>query len=253
MATAERNYRVLTVYLAALAGGAFAYAFLFPGPIPVSTAVLRDALILAVLAVIAEEMAVEVSDRVTLTAGNLPILLAVMYTGRLSALLVALAVGLYGCWRENSGTVAVYNAANFVISAFLALLAFDGIVAALGVSFQSVSIGLLAAGAVAAVVFEATNLAVTSVGMYVKYGKRLRSFWREEMPPFLRSLAMLALLGVVVAALYATAGIVAVVLLFVPLLASQYMFKLLVREKDHLAKQRELSDQYLEMNIGLAA
>ncbi|MCX6374398.1 MAG: HD-GYP domain-containing protein, partial [Actinobacteria bacterium] len=46
---------------------------------------------------------------------------------------------------------------------------------------------------------------------------------------------------------------VAVVLLFVPLLASQYMFKLLVREKDHLAKQRELSDQYLEMNIGLAA
>ncbi len=92
-----------------------------------------------------------------------------------------------------------------------------------------------------------------SVGMYVKYGKRLRAFWREEMPPFLRSLAMLALLGLVVAALYAKAGIIAVVLLFVPLLASQYMFKLLVREKDHLAKQKELSDQYFEMNIGLAA
>ena len=253
MATYERNYRVLTACLAAFAASAVAYSIRFPGPVPLSTAAIRDALILAVLAVIAEEMAVEVSDRVTLAAGNLPILLAVMYTGRLPAMLVALVVGLWGCWRENSRVVAAYNAANFVVSAFLALLAFDGIVAALGVSLQSVSVGLLAAGAVAAAVFEATNLAVTSVGMYVKYGRRLRAFWREEMPPFLRSLAMLALLGLVVAALYAKAGIVAVVLLFVPLLASQYMFKLLVREKDHLAKQKELSDQYLEMNIGLAA
>ena len=236
-----------------LAAGAFAYSVLFPGPVPLFTSVIRDALILAVLGVIAEEMAVEVSDHVTLTAGNLPILLAVMYTGRLPAMLVALLVGLWGFWRENSRAVAAYNAANFVVSAFLALLAFDGIVAALGVSLQSVSVGLLAAGAAVAAVFEATNLAVTSVGMYVKYGKRLRAFWREEMPPFLRSLAMLALLGLVVAALYAKAGIIAVVLLFVPLLASQYMFKLLVREKDHLAKQKELSDQYLEMNIGLAA
>ena len=253
MVTSERNYRVLTACLAALAASAVAYSVLFPGPAPLSTAVIRDGLILAVLGVIAEEMAVEVSDHVTLTAGNLPILLAVMYTGRLPAMLVALLVGLWGFWRENSRAVAAYNAANFVVSAFLALLAFDGIVAALGVSLQSVSVGLLAAGAAVAAVFEATNLAVTSVGMYVKYGKRLRAFWREQMPPFLRSLAMLALLGLVVAALYAKAGIIAVVLLFVPLLASQYMFKLLVREKQHLAKQKELSDQYLEMNIGLAA
>ena len=68
-----------------LAAGAFAYSVLFPGPV---ASVLRDALILAVLGVIAEEMSVEVSDRVTLTAANLPILLAVMYTGRLPAILV---------------------------------------------------------------------------------------------------------------------------------------------------------------------
>jgi putative nucleotidyltransferase with HDIG domain len=253
LATSERNYRILTAWLAVLAAGAFAYSALFPGPVPLSSSVIRDALILAVLAVIAEEMSVEVSDRVTLAAGNLPILLAVMYTGRLPALLVALLVGLWGAWRENGRAVVVYNAANFVVSAFLALLAFDGVVVALGVSLRSVSVGLLVAGAAAAVVFEATNLAMLSVGMYVKYGRRLHAFWREEMPPFLRSLAMLTLLGLVVAALYAKAGIVAVVLLFVPLLASQYMFKLLVREKEHLAKQKELSDQYLEMNIGLAA
>ncbi len=73
------------------------------------------------------------------------------------------------------------------------------------------------------------------------------------MPPFLRSLGVLLLLGLAIAALYAEAGIVAVTLLFIPLFASQYMFKLLVREKQHLTKQKELSDQYLEMNIGLAA
>jgi len=239
--------------LAALAASSIAYSVLFLGPIPLSAVVTRDALILAVLAVVAEEMAVEVSDRVTLAAGNLPILLAVMYTGRLPAMLVALLVGLWGSWRENSRAVAVYNAANFVVSAFLAVLSFDALVVAFGISLGTVSLGLLVAGAVAAAAFEATNLALLSVGMYVRYGKRLRSFWRQEMPPFLRSLAMLALLGLVVAALYAKAGIIAVVLLFVPLLASQYMFKLLVRERDHVAKQKELSDRYFEMNIGLAA
>jgi putative nucleotidyltransferase with HDIG domain len=206
-----------------------------------------------VLGVIADEMAVEVTDRLTLTAGSLPILLALMFTGRLPAILVALLLGLWGAWRETTRAVVVYNAANFVVAAFLASLVFDAAAGFFNASPTTVSVGLLVAGAIAAIVFEATSLAVVSVGMYVKYGKRLRAFWREEMPPFLRSLAMLALLGLVVAALYAKVGIIAVVLLFVPLLASQYMFKLLVREKDHLAKQKELSDQYFEMNIGLAA
>ena len=115
------------------------------------------------------------------------------------------------------------------------------------------TVGLLLAGAVAAVTFEATNLALLSLGMRVKYRRPFRAFWREEMPPFLRSLGVLLLLGLAIAALYAAAGIIAVALLFVPLFASQYMFKLLVREREHVARQTELSDQYLEMNIGLAA
>jgi putative nucleotidyltransferase with HDIG domain len=48
-------------------------------------------------------------------------------------------------------------------------------------------------------------------------------------------------------------GPLAVILLCLPLVASQYMFRLLVREKEHVATQKELSDKYLEMNIGLAA
>ena len=233
--------------------GALAYSLLYPGPTPVTPAVIWDAVVLAVLAVVAEEMAVEVTARMTLTAGNLPILLAVMYTGRMPGLLVALVVGLWGAWRESSKSVVAYNAANHVLSAFLAVLAFEALVAAFGISLTTVSMGLLLAGAVAAVTFEGANILVVSIGMVVKYGRHLRAFWREEMPPFVRSVGILLLLGLAVAALFAQAGIVAVALLFIPLLASQYMFKLLVRERQHLATQKELSDQYLEMNIGLAA
>ncbi len=239
--------------LAAFAAAAIAYSLLYPGPIPVTRAVIWNAVVLVVLAVIAEEMAVEVTDRMTLTAGNLPILLAVMYTGRVPALLVALVVGLWGAWRENSKAVVAYNGANHVLSAFLAVLVFDALVAEFGISLSAVSMALLLGGAVAAVTFEGANILVVSIGMVVKYGRRLGAFWREEMPPFVRSVGVLLLLGLAVAALFAQAGIVAVALLFIPLFASQYMFKLLVRERQHLATQKELSDQYLEMNIGLAA
>ena len=253
MSLAERNYRVLTVSLAFCAGLAVMFAALPSGLLPLGTAAVRDAAILAVLAIIADEMAVEISDRVTLAAFSLPILLAIMFAGRLPALGVAVAVGLWGAWRESSRSVVVYNTANFIIAVFLASLAFDAFVLPLGVELNGVSIGLIVAGAAAAVAFEATNLALVSVGMRVKYGRKLRAFWRLEMPPFLRSLGVLLLLGLAIAALYAVAGIVTVALLFIPLLASQYMFKLLVREKQHLAKQKVLSDKYLEMNIGLAA
>jgi putative nucleotidyltransferase with HDIG domain len=241
------------VCLSAFAASAFAFSFLNPGPTPITKAVIWNTVILAVLAVIAEEMAVEVTERMTLTAGGLPILLAVMYTGRLPALCVALAVGAWGAWRENSKAVVAYNVANHVLSTFMAVLAFDAIVVAFGISLTTVSMGLLFAGAVAAVTFEGANMLVVSIGMFVKYGRQLGAFWRGEMPPFVRSVSVLLLLGLAVAALFAQAGIVAVALLFIPLFASQYMFKLLVRERQHLATQKRLSDQYLEMNIGLAA
>ena len=253
MSVRERNYRVLTVCLAASAALAIVTSIVRPGPVPISANPFRDALLLAVLAIVAEELAVEISDRLTITAGGLPILLAVMYAGRLPALIVALLVGFWGCWRESSATVAVYNGANHVLSVFLAVVTFEAVSNALRVSPNGLSFGLLVAGAAAALVFEATLSVVVSAGMQVKYGKRIGAFFREELKPFLQSVAVLVLLGLAIAALYVTAGPVAVALLFVPLFASQYMFKLLVREREHLAMQKELSDRYLEMNIGLAA
>jgi putative nucleotidyltransferase with HDIG domain len=69
----------------------------------------------------------------------------------------------------------------------------------------------------------------------------------------MQSVAVLAGVGLAIAAVYAKAGVVSVILLFAPLFAAQYMFKLLVREKGYVAVQKDLSDKYLEMNVGLAA
>jgi putative nucleotidyltransferase with HDIG domain len=91
------------------------------------------------------------------------------------------------------------------------------------------------------------------LGAALAYGRPARVYWRDEVGPFLRSLAVLTGVGLMVMALYALAGIVAVVVLFLPLFASQYIFQLLVREKQHLTRQKKLTEQYLEMNIGLAA
>ena len=214
--------------------------------------VLLDVAVLVALAVVAESLAVEFSDRITVTAANLPVLIAMMFLGPAPAMAVAAVAGAWGFWRERSVFIAVFNTANYTVAAFLGSVLFFGVYGS-GASESSLSAALLAAGLMAAAAYEATNLLTASLAATILYRRPLASYWRSELPPFVRSLAMLAGLGLMTAALYITAGLIAVVLLFIPLFASQYMFKLLVREKQHVAKQKELSDQYLEMNIGLAA
>ena len=208
--------------------------------------------ILALIAVIADEMAVEVHERFTVTAGNLPTLLAIMFLGPLPAMTVPAIVGLWGGWRETSRAVVAFNCANFVISAFLASTAFSFLLHHWSISLGTPSLSLLAAGAAAAAIYEGFNYLLTSVAGYVKYGISLATYWHDMPSQLFQSLAVVGGLGLAVAALYATAGLTAVVLLFIPLFASQYMLKLLVRERAHVAKQIELTDKYLEMNLGLA-
>ena len=205
------------------------------------------------LAIVAEGLAVEFSDRVTVTAANLPILLSMMFLGPVATMGIAAVAGAWGFWRERSPLIALFNASNYVLAGAAGAFAFSGLQSAWVFDVSVMTPQLLTAGIVSAAVYEATNLGVASLAASLMYRRPLLDYWREEYPPFLRSLAVLAALGLLTAALYIRAGLIAVVVLFIPLLASQYMFKLLVREKEHVAKQKELSDQYLEMNIGLAA
>ena len=249
----ERKFGILSTAAGLSAAFLFAYAAVLVGADHSFSPHALDAVILAFIAIIAEEMAVEVRDRVTVTAGNLPILLAIMFLGQLPAMAVAVVVGLWGAWRETSRAVATYNCANLVISAFVAGGVFSLLQRHLSIPLNTVTPSLLVAGGVAAMLYEGTNNVLTSLGAWVKYGVPPATYWRGDMPSQLfQSLAVVVGLGLAVAALYATAGITAVVLLFIPLFASQYMFKLLVRERAHVAKQKDLTDKYLEMNLGLA-
>jgi putative nucleotidyltransferase with HDIG domain len=252
LAEDPRQFRVLVGAAGAVSIALFAFSAAF---LPSSRTPIADVVMLTVLAVVGEEMAVEFSQapRMTLAASNLPILLAIMFLGAVPAMVTAAVVGAWGCWREKSISIAAFNVVNFVIPAFVGAAAFSGLRSLLGFQPHQLVWGLFLSGMVANVLHEVSNLGLLSVAARLKYGTAVRRFWREEAMPFLRSLTILTALGLTVAALYARAGVAAVAVLFVPLFASQYMFKLLVREKQHLARQKLLSDQYLEMNIGLAA
>jgi putative nucleotidyltransferase with HDIG domain len=205
------------------------------------------------LAIIAEEFSVSFSERVTITASNLPLLLAIMFLGTPRAVLTAALVGLWGSWREDTRDLAVFNIANFMLSTLLASVVYEALHASLGFSLSQVSGWLLLSGAVAGFAYHVSNFAFVSLAVHLKYGRSIRRFWTTELAPLGLSLAVLTALGLAVAALYVAAGVIAVALLFIPLFAAQYMFKLLVEQKRLLAEQKQLSDEYLEMNIGLAA
>lgn len=252
MQAVPTRFRFLAVSTAVVAAAAVAWTASLSRYVVDSQLVLIELLVLAVLAVIAENLAVEFSDRITITAANLPVLIAMMFLGPAPAMGVAAVAGAWGFWRERSPYIAVFNTANYTAAAFLGAMTFLLLNGASSAE-MSLTVGLLMSGVAAAAVYEATNLVAASFAATMLYQRPFRTYWRSELPPFVRSLAVLAGLGLMTAALYVTAGLTAVVLLFIPLFASQYMFKLLVREKHHVARQKELSDQYLEMNIGLAA
>lgn len=176
-----------------------------------------------------------------------------IFLGPGPAMVVAACAGLWACWREASWSVAAFNIANYVVAALLGSLAFELLHSAAGFSLESVTPALLLSGGAAAFVYELAIIGAAGLGTTLAYGRSPIAMWKEEIVPFLRSFALLTGVGLMVAALYAVAGIVAVAVLFLPLFASQYTFQLLVREKQHLSRQRKLTEQYLEMNIGLAA
>ncbi len=249
---APDSFKVFSIVTATLAVACFLCAVILV-PVDVSSSTLLALSVLSVLALVAESLAVEFTDRITVTASNLPILLAVMFLGPAPAMVVAVAAGLWGCWRERSVLIGLFNVGNFTLAGAAAGFLFHGLAMSWGFSMGAESAGMLIAGMLAATAYQFSVGAAVGLASMLMYRRSFRTYWEAELGPFGRSLAVLTSLGLLTAALYAEMGLVAVVLLFIPLFASQYMFKLLANEKRHVARQKELSDQYLEMNIGLAA
>ena len=145
----------------------------------------------------------------TVTASNLPILLAIMFVGRTSAMVVGLLVGLWGCWREKRSRdrrLQYGELRRFLC--FSAARRSWRCESTLGFSLHSVSLAAswMRRRRRARLPCQRT-WRFSAWPRRLKYDHSIRSFWREELGPFLQSLAILTALGVAVAGLYAEAGI----------------------------------------------
>jgi len=249
----ERRFTAFVAAAVAICVVALVLVLVRQGTDAFAGASLVDLVVLCILAIIAEVLAVEFAERVTVTVANLPILLAMVFLGPAPAIVVATVAGLWACWRESSVRIAAFFAANYALPALLGALVFKWLESSFAIPLDRITPQLLLGGALAAAVYEIANLGTAGVCVYLAYDRPPRVYWHDELKPFLQSLALLTGVGLMVMALYALSGIVAVVVMFLPLFASQYTFQLLVREKQLLARQKKLTDQYLEMNIGLAA
>ena len=120
------------------------------------TELIVACVVLSGLALIAESLAVEFTDRITLTASNLPILLAMMFLGPVPAMIVAAVAGVWGCWRERSFFIALFNVADFIVGRCRGAFVFVGDRGGWGFDQSALSPGLLAAGVLAAAAYEFT-------------------------------------------------------------------------------------------------
>jgi putative nucleotidyltransferase with HDIG domain len=117
---------------------------------------------------------------------------------------------------------------------------------------SNITLGFLAAGFFVGVLWEVAEFGFVSVAVGLRHKQRLLQLWKNNFVPALPSQLIILALGLVIAAIYVKAGIAATALFFIPLLASQHVYRLLVQQKEILAEQTKLSQDLMDMNIGLA-
>ncbi len=215
--------------------------------------VLLDVAVLVALAVVAESLAVEFSDRITVTAANLPVLIAMMFLGPAPAMAVAAVAGAWGFWRERSVFIAVFNAANYTVAAFLGSVLFFGVYGS-GASESSLSAALLAAGLMAAAAYRSHQSTHGELGCDHPLSPAVGQLLAKRVAtvcPLSRNAGRARADDR--GSLYHCRPDRRRPALRPPLCQPVHVQAPRPRERRVPPKQKELSDQYLEMNIGLAA
>lgn len=218
--------------------------------IPTSQSVIA-ALVLFTIAVIADELAVEFSPGVFVSVGNLPFLLAIVFLDPFSAALIAFCTAIVSSRKLQKSSIA-FNAVNYTLSTVVASTVVAALVPLLNIQIYAVSIELLLAALLASLTLIIMNFALGSIFIFLRDGVSLRTTWGSNFFNALPSEAIFIGISLMVVAVYAKAGVVAAVLFFIPIFASQHVYSLLVQQKELLAEQTKLSQDLMEMNIGLA-
>jgi putative nucleotidyltransferase with HDIG domain len=120
------------------------------------------------------------------------------------------------------------------------------------VPVNSVTLGFIVAGVSIGILWELADFSFISAGVSLEYNQKIGNLWRNNFLPALPSQLLILGVGLVIAAVYIKAGVAAAALFFIPIFASQHVYKLLVQQKELLAEQTKLSQDLMDMNIGLA-
>ena len=254
MAESNRTRRFilvgLTALLSATAGALF---FFFSTQTVWTTDVIIQTASLTAIAWVAETQAVQFSKRVTVSSANLPVLLAIFFLGPAQGALVA-CLSLFAVSRGKDFLRVIFVLASnalsvMMVGAFFALL--DNTFG-YTVPVSKLTLGFVLIGITAGVLWETADFAFASTGVALRFNQHIGSFWKNNFLKALPSQLLILGVGIVIAAVYIKAGIAAAALFFVPIFVSQHVFKLLVQQKELLAEQTKLSEDLMEMNIGLA-
>lgn len=240
----------LTVLLAILAGTLFSF---FALQTNWTVDIIVQTVILTSIAWIAETQAVQFSKRVTVSSANLPVLLGIFFLGPAQSALIA-CLSILSVSRGKDLLRIIFVIASNALSVMIVATVFDFSHETLGYSVpvSSLTLGFVVVGITVGLLWETADFAFTSVGVSLRFNQKIGTFWKNNFLRALPSQLLILGVGIVIAAVYIRAGIAAAALFFVPIFASQHVYKLLVQQKELLAEQTKLSEDLMEMNIGLA-
>lgn len=240
----------LTALLSVVAGALF---FHFSIRTSWSNEVVTQTILLTLIAWIAENQAVQFSKRVHVSSANLPVLLGIFFLGPAQSAIIA-CLSVLAVSRGKDLLRMTFMFASNAVSVMLVATLFNFLKEPLGYSVPAttIALGFVFAGVLIGAIWEFIDFAFASVGVALRYNQKIISLWQNNFLPALPSQLLILGVGMVIAAVYISAGIAAAALFFVPIFASQHVYKLLVQQKELLAEQTKLSEDLMDMNIGFA-
>lgn len=240
----------LTAVLCVVTGTLFLY---FAFQTSWSKEVIIHTFLFTCIAGLAETQAVRFSKRLYISSANLPVMLGIFFLGPAPGALIA-SIGNIAGNRGKDRLKKIFNFMAKAVPVMLVASLFNYLREPFGFSFPAtnISLGFIAAGILAGLLWEIADFTLIAAAVRLRHKNSLIKLWNNNFIPALPSQLTILAVGIVIAAIYIKAGIAAAALFFIPILASQHVYKLLVQQKALLAEQTKLFQDLMDMNIGLA-
>lgn len=195
-----------------------------------------------VLTFIAERMQVRLYFDGTVSVGFVGVVVAALLFGAVGAALAASSAALSSYFANGRpAKKLIFNFGLFNVSAIGAVVLIAPVML---LDRYSVSLALLAQGVTAAAMLFVFQTVAVSAILAITSGRRIRDCHRENFSWLLPHYLVLGLVAGGLAVIYDQMGLVAVLVLTLPLLLSRYSFEQIVRKtKDNVIRLERSNDQ----------